>query len=109
MKMTAVEHDRVMAATSHVPHLLASALAATMPEEYQALISTGWLDTTRIAAADPALWTQIFLSNRKSVLSNLKDVEANIARLRSALQRGRTNQLEELLTKAKRSRDAVGS
>ena len=107
--MTAVEHDRAVAATSHVPHLLASALVAAMPEEYRALISTGWLDTTRIAAADPALWTHIFLSNRKSVLSNLKHVEANIARLRLALERGRTDQLETLLTKAKRSRDAVGS
>jgi len=109
LKMTARQHDQAVAATSHLPHLVAAALASATPEELDELISTGWLDTTRIAAADPELWTQIFLSNRKCVLGSLKRLETNITRLRTALEREQPAQLESLLKKAKRSRDAVGS
>ena len=59
------EHDRALALTSHLPHLVASALAGILPPELHDLTATGFRDTTRIAAGDPELWTAIFLQNRE--------------------------------------------
>ncbi len=107
--MTAREHDRAMAATSHMPHGVAAALAAATPKTYRSLTGAGWLDTTRIAAGDPELWQQILLANRKNVLEALRRLERSTAELRTALEREDSGRLKTFLTKAKRSRDAVGS
>ena len=107
--MTAREHDRAMAATSHMPHGVAAALAVATPEKHLPLAVTGWLDTTRIAAGDPELWQQILMANRKNVLEALSRLEKSTAELRTALEREDSGRLKVFLTKAKRSRDAVGS
>jgi prephenate dehydrogenase len=109
VRMTADEHDRVIAATSHLPHLAASALAACMKKDGQALVARGWLDTTRIAAGDPALWKQILQVNRAHVLTALGRYEKVLALLRDALERGDEAALEQILLEAKRTRDALGS
>jgi len=66
-EMSPEEHDRAVAATSHLPHLVAAAIAGSTPEEYVSLTGNGWQDTTRIAAGDPALWRQIMLANRDNL------------------------------------------
>ena len=103
------DHDRALAATSHLPHLLAAALAGMLPPELFDLTATGFRDTTRIAAGDPALWTAIFDQNRESLLEALSRVEGQIDRFREALQRRDTVALMALLTQAKQVRDALGS
>ena len=103
------EHDRALACTSHLPHLIASALAAATPRECLSLTATGWLDTTRIAAADPDLWTQIFSTNRDNLLESLEKFERVLASLRLAVERGDRRKLRKILTDAKQHRDAVGS
>lgn len=108
-RMDALEHDRALAATSHLPHLVAAALAGATPEQYAALVATGWLDTTRIAAGDAELWRQILLDNRENVLHALDRFERTLAELRASLRRADGVQLEELLTVGKRTRDALGS
>ena len=65
------EHDRALALTSHLPHLVAAALAGILPPELHELTATGFRDTTRVAAGDPALWTAIFAQNRAAVLEAL--------------------------------------
>ncbi len=107
--MPAAAHDRILAATSHLPHLAASALAAATPEDDLQLAASGWLDTTRIAAGDPELWRQIFMSNRSQVLAALGRYEKVLASLRRALERGDEKKLTEILIQAKRRRDALGS
>jgi prephenate dehydrogenase len=108
-RMDAREHDRALAATSHLPHLIAAALAGATPGRYAALVATGWLDTTRIAAGDPELWRQILLDNRDNVLHELDRFGRTLGDLRASLERADGVQLEELLTAAKRTRDALGS
>src|SRR5262249_29527619 len=66
------EHDQALAFTSHLPHLVASALAGILPEDLVDLTATGFRDTTRIAAGDPNLWTAIFLQNREAVRAALR-------------------------------------
>lgn len=109
VEMSAAEHDRALAVTSHLPHLISSAIAGATPEEYVTLTAGGWLDTTRIAAGDPQLWQQIMLSNRENLLAALDRFEGTLAALRRALADGHATQLEQLLAEAKNIRDAVGS
>lgn len=103
------EHDGALAATSHLPHLLSAALAATTPAEHAALVARGWLDTTRIAAGDPALWTAILLDNRQHVGTALKRLETRLAAVRQALRTRDSQAIEHFLTEAKERRDALGS
>jgi prephenate dehydrogenase len=107
--MTPEQHDAALASTSHLPHFLASALAAATPPADLPLTATGWQDTTRIAAGDPQLWSQIFLDNRRNVLKSLARFEKTVHRAKAAIERGDAKALEKLLTEAKAIRDAVGS
>ena len=65
------EHDRAVGLTSHLPHLLASALAGILPPELRDLAATGFRDTTRVAAGDPSLWSAVFQQNRPALLASL--------------------------------------
>ena len=109
MRMGASEHDQAMATTSHLPHLIAAALAAATPEELTSLTAGGWRDTTRIAAGDPELWRQIFLANQAHTLKALADFETVLTRFRTALEAADGSVLASLLAEGKRRRDAVGS
>jgi prephenate dehydrogenase len=102
------EHDRALAATSHLPHLVAAALAAATPEEWLRLAATGWGDTTRIAAGDAALWTQIFSQNGPAVLDSLNRFEHQLERFRRSIESGDGAALSLNLQEAKRIRDALG-
>lgn len=102
------EHDRALAATSHLPHAVAAALAAATPEEWLRLAGTGWSDTTRIAAGDPALWTQIFGQNRAAVVDALRRFEHALAALTDAIATNDPAAMTAHLQEAKRIRDALG-
>jgi prephenate dehydrogenase len=108
-QMSPTEHDRAVAAISHVPHVVASALAAATPEESLPLAAGGWLDTTRIAAADVELWRQILTQNRSHVLKGLAQFEKVLTGLRAALQSENDAKLLKILEAGKNIRDAVGS
>jgi len=107
--MSPGDHDRSVAMISHLPHLLASALAATTPERDLPLAAAGWLDTTRIAGGDAELWRQILCDNREAVLKALDKFEKVLAALRGALERDQHRKLVELLEAGKQRRDAVGN
>ena len=107
--MDPAEHDRALAATSHLPHLVASALASVTPEEYLPLAATGWGDTTRIAASDPDLWVQIFAQNSNSVIEQLDRLIDRLNQLRGALDSGSTESLRNTLQRAKEIRNALGN
>lgn len=103
------EHDRALAVTSHLPHLLAAALAGTLPAELHGLTASGFRDTTRVAAGDPSLWSAIFSHNRRSLLQALDRLEGQLHGFRQALAANDTAALAALLTHAKQVRDALGS
>lgn len=107
--MSPEAHDAALARTSHVPHVVAAALAAALPEDLQALTATGFRDTTRIAAGDPEVWTGILLQNQQAVLQGLAAVEESLLRFRTALKNQDAEALHALLLTAKRLRDALGN
>jgi prephenate dehydrogenase len=102
------EHDRALAATSHLPHLVAAALAGATPEEWLRLTGTGWADATRIAAGDPELWTQIFEQNRAGVIDALRRFEHRLQALAKAIADSDNAALFAELQEARRIRDALG-
>ncbi len=103
------QHDRALALTSHLPHLVAAALAGILPPELHELTATGFRDTTRIAAGDPSLWTGIFAQNRAAVLDTLALFLDRVAAFRRALQDEDGLEVDRLLAEAKRVRDALGN
>jgi prephenate dehydrogenase len=113
VSLAAEEHDRALAMTSHLPHWIASALAGVTPEAWLPLTATGWADSTRIAAADPHLWADIFTQNRASLLESIGQIDQHLARMRKALESitegsAGPNALQTYLIEAKRIRDALG-
>jgi prephenate dehydrogenase len=109
IQMSPTEHDRALAMTSHLPHLVAAVLASMLPESLFRLTGSGFHDTTRVAAAEPQLWKQIFAANRTNVLATLDEFARRLDTFRSAFAHGDAGTLEELLTLAKKNRDALGS
>jgi prephenate dehydrogenase len=107
--MTPEEHDRAMAFTSHLPHLLAAALAAMLPVELRELTASGFRDTTRVAGGDPQLWTAIFQQNEVSLTEALTQFCKSLERCFIDWRFLDQNYLKELLIDGKRSRDALGS
>jgi prephenate dehydrogenase len=107
--MAPEDHDRALAVTSHLPHLLAAALASLLPAELQSLTATGFRDTTRIAAGDPGLWSAIFTHNRPALLSALARLQEQLGAFLRALDADDGAALHELLARAKEVRDALGS
>lgn len=103
------EHDRLLAITSHAPHVVAAAVAAATPAEARRLTAGGWRDTTRIAAGDPDLWADILLDNAGDVAKALSRIAAVTEKILAALESGDRRRLVSLLKRAKEDRDAVGS
>lgn len=108
-RRTPEEHDEILAVTSHLPHVVASALAEMVPALHLPFTAGGWRDTTRIASADPELWNQILLDNQRHVLKSLDKFGKVLAEFRAALADEDEQQLTRLLTAGRQRRDALGS
>lgn len=107
--MTPAEHDRALAMTSHLPHVVAAALAKVTPVADLPLTATGWRGTTRVAAGDVELWTQIVLSNHDNLLKSLNKYQQSLSQFIDAVERQDARQIRSWFTQAKERRDAVES
>ena len=103
------EHDRIVAATSHAPHVLAAAIAIATPPAALPFTAGGWRDTTRIAAGDAQLWADILLDNATAVAAALRRIATASERMLKAIEAGDRRRLVTLLSRAKDARDALGS
>ena len=102
--LTAKEHDRILAYTSHLPHLTAISLIKTVPEKYLAFGSSGVKDATRVSASDAGLWRGIFMANRNNLLAALKSFRKELKGLEEVLEKKNTKKLEKILDSARRKR-----
>lgn len=107
--MSPSAHDRVLAETSHLPHLIASVLASVLSDENRLFTASGFRDTTRIAAGDPDLWTAILLQNSAGVLERLDAFTRITQSFREALEQRDATSLRRLLTEGKQKRDRVSN
>ena len=110
LTMPASKHDAVLAATSHLPHLLAFALVDTLSqqgesEEIFRYAAGGFRDFTRIASSDPQMWHDIFMANGEAIINVLDDYMRDLNRIRQAVQDKDSIELTTTFSRAKKSRD----
>lgn len=111
--LEAARHDRIVAAVSHLPHLVAAALvnavadAAAADAQLLALAAGGFRDTTRIASGDPALWRDICMTNREPLTAMLNLFQHTLARLRGAVEAGDDEELHAQLEAARATREQL--
>jgi len=101
IEMPAAEHDRILAATSHLPFLLSSALALSTPPDFVSLVGTGFKSTSRLAGTPSHMTLGILQSNREHVLSAIQTFRTSLERIENALQTENYPQLELLLNQSR--------
>ena len=110
VEMSADEHDQLVARCSHLPHLLASALAKRVldpshGELQQQLCATGFRDMSRLASGSPVMWRDIVRSNRDAILTVLDEFSVELKQLRALVSEDSGGAIEKWLDEAKRARD----
>jgi prephenate dehydrogenase len=110
LKIDAAQHDLLVSRSSHLPHIVAAALANLVlnpahPKSQAALCATGFRDTTRIASGSPEMWRDIALANRKNLSRSVDVFVAELKKFHSALNRGDAKAVGNFLATAKERRD----
>lgn len=111
--MEVEKHDRVVAAISHLPHMVAYALVNAVEgyrhggEGLLRYSAGGFRDFTRIASSDPTMWRDIALTNKEAVLEMMDHFAGYFGRLRELVAAGDGNGLERFFRESKESRDAI--
>jgi len=113
-EMDAEHHDKVLAITSHLPHLIAYTIVGTAvgleestKNEVIKFSASGFRDFTRIAASDPVMWRDIFLNNREAVLEMLQRFSEDITHLQRAIRWGEADTLEQMFTRTRAIRRGI--
>ena len=111
VELGVVEHDAILAATSHLPHVLAYALVdalarSELSEDIFRFAAGGFRDFTRIASSDPVMWRDIALANRDELLKSIDAFSEHLAHLREAVATGDGEAMIKTFSDAKASRDA---
>ena len=104
------QHDLVLAATSHLPHVLAYATVDTLArteyvEEIFEFAAGGFRDFSRIASSDPVMWRDVCLTNRSAILDVLDRFENQLGEIRKAIETEDAVKLTETFAKSKKIRD----
>ncbi|MDH5436154.1 MAG: prephenate dehydrogenase/arogenate dehydrogenase family protein [Gammaproteobacteria bacterium] len=109
-EMSAEHHDEVLAATSHLPHLLAFSLVDTLAQmdeqtEIFKFAAGGFRDFTRIASSDPVMWHDICLANHDAIMKILDRFTTDLDELKSALNNSDSSKILEIFKRARAARD----
>jgi len=111
-EMSVERHDQVLAATSHLPHMLAFGLIDTLAQlgdrdEVFRYVAGGFRDVTRIAASDPTMWRDICLANRAAILEVMGDYQDHLNQIAEAVAGGDGERLREIFRRAKEVRERL--
>ena len=105
--LDAVEHDRILASTSHLPFLLASALTLATPQDVAAFIGTGFKSTSRVAGTPSSMMLGVLQSNRENVLNALHGLQTRLSEIESSLSSEDFSQLEAILNQSRSSYQTI--
>jgi prephenate dehydrogenase len=110
-RMTAADHDAAVAAISHLPQLVASALVGLAGDHPEAmnLAAGSFRDLTRVAGSDPALWLDVLAANRDEVLAALAELQGRLATLADLVRAGDAAELGELLAASREVRRSLSA
>ena len=113
-RLDPAHHDRILAITSHLPHLIAYSIVGTADDlgghlnsEVLKYAAGGFRDFTRIAASDPTMWRDVFMNNREAVLEVLQRFQEDLFYLQRAIRWGEADKLFELFTRTREIRRAL--
>ena len=98
--LDAVDHDRILASTSHLPFLISSALARTTPQDVAPFVGPGFKSTSRLAGTSSSMMLGVLQSNRENVLAALRGMQSQLAKIESALSAEDFTKLETLLNES---------
>ncbi len=101
------EHDRIVAEISHLPHLAASALIISAGARSLEFASTGFKDTTRIAASDPDVWRDICITNKVNIVRSLDRYERCLGKLKKLIKDNKAEALRKEFAKSKAIREKL--
>ena len=109
----AADHDRIFAAVSHLPHILAFALVSEIAargnaQDLLGFAAGGFRDFTRIAASSPEMWRDVSLQNREALLAEIDAYAARLAIFRELIEKGDGKGLERLMAEARSTRQSLG-
>ena len=107
--LDAVEHDRILASTSHLPYLVSSALALATSPEVSSFIGPGFKSTSRLAGTSSSMMLGVLQTNRENVLSALRGVQNQLLEIESALSMNDFSKLESILNAAQSKYQAFTS
>ena len=107
VRMTPTAHDRAMAKVSHLPHVVAGLMMMLAGKDDLRVAATGFRDATRLAGGDPEMWRDIFITNRKAILSGIDAFDESLMQFRDLLELADAPGLEKFLADAKRRRDST--
>jgi len=110
LKLDAAQHDVLVGRSSHLPHVVAAALAGLVldprqPKPQAALCATGFRDTTRIASGSPEMWRDIALANRKNIARSVDAYLTELKKFQIAVKASDAKALEQFFATAKNRRD----
>jgi len=109
VNLTAADHDAIVARTSHLPHVLASALVNAVVASPRVgesdFLGSGFHDTTRLASGDAGMWRDIAMGNAAAIAAALEDLQAEIGRLKTALSEKDAAALEKFFAEGQSARD----
>jgi len=106
-KMSPAEHDRTLARTSHLPHLLSALLADRLQSPDATYTGPGYHSVTRLALGSPKVWRDIVAHNREAIVEALLDYEHALRDLREKIERGDGEAITQFLEHAKGNRDML--
>ena len=108
-RTTPEEHDRMIAFTSQLPHVLACAYVMS-PQciNHKGFSAGSYRDVSRVARINEALWSELFLENQQPLIQELTTLQENISKLKSAIERGDRETLSELLKQGREIKEALG-
>jgi prephenate dehydrogenase len=105
VKTTPSKHDKLLAAVSHLPHMVAAGLVNVCGEDQIKFSGTGFMDTTRIASGDVNLWHDIIVSNSDYLSAMLKKFTSQLEKVRQAIEKGDSKAICAFLEKARTRRE----
>ena len=113
-RMEADYHDKVLALTSHLPHLIAYTIVGTavdlesqLKNDVIRFSASGFRDFTRLAASDPVMWRDVFINNDEAVLEMLQRFSEDLSYLQRAIRWGETDKLETLFQRTREIRRSI--
>ena len=112
--MNPENHDKILALTSHMPHLISYSIVSSVlninSKEKSKVIkfsAGGFRDFTRIASSDPTMWKDIFLNNKKNLLRTVKEFEKSLNLIKNLIKKNKSKKLLNIFSKTKQIRRLI--